>query len=123
MTSTDHNKIRGQVKFVIKICFAVFIFASCEKKIDYTRPPDANTVKGDIDSAFSNLTYNPNIGWAWKFPTSFLGNNFPELLVQFAKDSTADVYSISTRGLVYDLTALRNSGTLTTAQSSEALSL
>ena len=123
MTSTYHNKIRGNIKFIIPVFFAAFIFASCEKKLDYNRPADANTVKSDIDSAFSNLTQSPNIGWAWKFPNTVLGNTFPEFLVQFSKDSTADVYSISARGIVYDLIALRSSGTLTAAESSQALSL
>ncbi|MBD0295978.1 MAG: hypothetical protein ICV84_12375 [Flavisolibacter sp.] len=123
MTSTNYNEIRGKLKFVTLVFFAAFIFASCEKKLDYSRPADANTVQGDIDSAFSNLTQSPDIGWAWKFPNSVLGNKFPELLLQFFKDSTADVYSIATRGIVYDLMALRNSGTLTAAESSQALSL
>jgi len=73
-----------------------------------------------MDSAFSNLTHNPDMGWAWKFPNSVTGNKFPELLLQFDKDSTADVYSIATRGIVNDLTALRSSGTLTSAESTQA---
>lgn len=123
MTFSNYNKILDKLKFVIPVFIAAIIFASCEKKLDYTRPADANTVKGDIDSAFSNLTRSTDIGWTWKFPNTVLGNKFPELLLQFSKDSTADVYSIATRGLVYDLEEIRSSGTLTAAESSQALSL
>lgn len=123
MTFSDYNKLRVRVKFVIPVLLVAIMFTSCEKKLDYTRPANANTVKSDIDSAFSNLTQAVDIGWAWKFPNSVLGNKFPELLLQFSKDSTADVYSIATNGIVYDLIAIRNSGTLTAAESTQVLSL
>lgn len=123
MNITNYNKIRNKLKFVIPVCFVAIFLASCEKKLDYTRPATANTVKGDIDSAFSNLTQSADISWAWKFPNSVWGNKFPEFLLHFDKDSTADLYSIGTNGIVYDLIALRSSGTFTAAESNEALLL
>jgi hypothetical protein len=123
MTFTNHSKIRNKSKFVSTVIFAAVILASCEKNVDYTRPPDANTVKGDLDSAFRNLTQGADVGWAWKFPNTVFGNNFPELVMFFDKDSTSDVYSIAPRGLRTDLTALRNSGTLSASESSDVLAL
>lgn len=122
--TTINFRIQNKARFIVVALAAVAVLTSCQKKLDYTRPADAtNTVKGDIDSAFSNLTQGADIAWAWKFPTTTWGNNFPEFILHFDKDSTADVYSIYTNGIYYDLAALRASGTLTSTQSGQVQSL
>lgn len=96
---------------------------SCQKKHDYTKPADANTFEKDKVAAFKVLTDNEDALWAWEMPSTLTGNPFPSILLQFFKDSTANIYSIFADGIVEDLRKLRASGTLTPTESSQALSL
>jgi len=96
---------------------------SCQKKLDYSKPADANTFEKDKVAAFKVLTDNEDALWAWDMPSTLTGNPFPGILLQFFKDSTANIYSIFANGISEDLKALRASGTLTPQESAAALSL
>lgn len=97
---------------------------SCQKDRDYSRPPDnKNSFDGDKIAAFKNLTDDQDVVWAWDMPVSIVGNKFPSLLLQFSKDSTANIYSIVANGISADLTSLYFSGTLTTDEADLAAGL
>ncbi|RPE08093.1 hypothetical protein EGT74_13565 [Chitinophaga lutea] len=104
---------------------AVLAFAavSCQKDLDYSRPPGANTFEGDKTNTFRILTSSEDSLWAWNMPLSLFGTEFPSMLLQFFTDSTANVYAVARRGIVPDLQWLRSSGTLTAGQSSQVLQL
>ncbi len=103
---------------------AVLAFAaSCQKDVDYSRPPGANTFEGDKTATFRTLTSSEDSLWAWHMPFSLFGTEFPSMMLQFFTDSTANVYAVARRGIVPDLQWLRSSGTLTAAQSNQVLQL
>lgn len=108
---------------ILTLALIATAFFSCQKKLDYTKPADANTFEKDKVAAFKILTDNEDALWAWDMPSSLTNNAFPSIMLQFFKDSTANIYSIFANGIVADLQALRASGTLTQAESSSALSL
>lgn len=109
-------------KILVPALIATVSF-SCQKKLDYTKPADANTFEKDKVAAFKVLTDNEDALWAWEMPSSLTGNTFPSILLQFFKDSTANIYSIFADGIVADLQKLRASGTLTPAENTQAQSL
>ena len=107
------------------IALAVIAMAtfSCQKKLDYTKPADANTFEKDKEAAFNTLTDNEDALWAWDMPSSLLSTSFPSILLQFFKDSTANIYSVPANSLISQLQGLRASGTLTAGESNLALAL
>ncbi len=108
---------------VIALAVMATVSFSCQKKLDYTKPADANTFEKDKVAAFKVLTDNEDALWAWEMPSNLVSTSFPGILLQFFKDSTSNIYSIPANSLIAQLQGLRASGTLTVAESNLALAL
>lgn len=111
--------IRYTKKPAVILSAALALATGCQKELDYTKPADANTFEEDQVTAFNNLTDGNTPIWAWGIKSS----SFSSFFLQFYKDSTANIYSITTGGLVADLNTLIRSGTLTSSDSTIAKQL
>lgn len=85
---------------------------ACEKKIDNTIPPDANTLSEDATRAFGVLS-KENTVWYWDLTVPLAQGH---LMASFNKDSTAALYLLQRYSLVNQLLYLANFGNLDDAE-------
>lgn len=81
---------------------------ACEKKIDNTIPPEANTLGEDASNAFSVLSTENRV-WYWDLTVPLAQGH---LMATFSKDSTAALYLLQRYSLVTQLLYLANFGNL-----------
>lgn len=85
---------------------------ACEKKIDNTIPPEANTLSEDASNAFSVLSTDNRV-WYWDLTVPLAQGH---LMASFNKDSTAALYLLQRYSLVTQLLYLANFGNLDDAE-------
>lgn len=120
--NTLHKIFRRNKLAAILATLLVLTMFSCQKDLDYNRPPgNKNSFDGDKIAAFKNFTDDQTSLWAWE--ANLFGNKFPSLLLQCFKDSTVNISSLKAYGIVEDLISLYYSGTLTNAEKNQVVLL
>lgn len=93
---------------LLALIVLVIGLTACEKKIDNTIPPEANTLSEDASNAFGVLSTENRV-WYWDLTVPLAQGH---LMATFSKDSTAALYLLQRYSLVTQLLYLANFGDL-----------
>ncbi|NML23283.1 hypothetical protein HHL16_20560 [Pseudoflavitalea sp. G-6-1-2] len=116
MTQSNQRITGGKLTALLVLVLAL---TACEKKIESTIPPDANTLKGDIEKTFNALNDNVPV-WYWDVPVALTPGH---LMSSFNKDSTSELLILQRYSLIQQLSQLYSRGGLSPDEQDDILNI